>query len=75
MNISPINPIDLQRFRILVEKINEHKHLRSELSPGSRPEIKIYTSGNYVSLEIRGFVPEDEIAEIFNNIDLNILKF
>ncbi len=74
MNISPINPIDLQRFRLLTEKINEHKMMRDERSPGSRPEIKIYTSGNYVSLEIRGFVPEDEIQQIFNNMDLNVLK-
>lgn len=80
MNISPINSIDYARFIKLSEEIAKHKDLRSFSSPGSKPEIKIYTSciahekKTYVSLEIKGFVPEEIVDDIYNNLDLNILK-
>lgn len=80
MNTSPINEIDYARFMKLAELVKENKELRSICSPGSTPEIKIYTSGighekiTYVSLEIKGFIPEGKVEDVFNNLDLSIFK-
>lgn len=65
----PINDIDFKRFAELSSLVKEHKDKKCE-GNNTRSEISIYTSDtnglSYVSLEIRGYVPADEIVKILN---------
>ena len=75
MNSTPINPIDYKRFMELSKLINKYQNLRSEHEANkTESEITIHTSQNYVSLEIRGFVPKEEQLKIFNDLSLNIVE-
>lgn len=77
--LSPMNAIDFQRFKKLTDAIYKYKHLRSQLSPGTTPEISIYVSDGaekiaYVSLEIKGYIPSEDVQRIFDDLDLNVIK-
>lgn len=76
----PINEIDYQRFLKLAKAIKDNKHLRSQCSPGTSAELNLYSSTTahekqaFISIEMRGLIPEQLAEEIFNDLDLSVLK-
>ena len=57
----PLNSSDYERFKKLAELIYKNRS-----NTERKPEINIYSSENYVSVEMRGFAPENEIKSVLD---------